>query len=135
MDARTTRLVQLGLGLVLVAVVAWAFTFDGGSPPDALPDPIESISPRDGDQVPRQQPVVVDMAVGYAVTLSVQDRATGEFVGVDPSRTTFEPATGVLVWTPPEDAAPAGQFRLRVDYRSTAGLAEVGSYEWSIRTY
>jgi hypothetical protein len=134
-EARTTRLVQVVLALVLVAVVVWALTLDGGNPAPALPDPIEAISPADGSQVPRQQPVTIDMAIGYEVTLSVQDRASGEFVEVDPARTSFEPATGVLVWTPPEDATPTGTFRLRVDYRSTVGLADIGSYEWTIRTY
>lgn len=136
MDARTARLVQLGLGLLLVAVVAAAFAFVGGDgSPSGRPDPVESVSPADGSQAPRQQPVVVDMAVGYDVTLSVQDRSSGAWVPVPDAETDFEPATGVLTWVPPPDTAASGQLRLRIDYRATTGLPETGSYEWEIRTY
>lgn len=136
MDARTARLVQIGLGLLLVAVVAAAIVFIGGdATPASRPEPVESVSPTDGSQAPRQQPVVVDMAVGYDVTLSVQDRSSGAWVPVPEAETGFEPATGVLTWVPPPDTAPAGQLRLRVDFRATTGLPETGSYEWEIRTY
>lgn len=135
MDARTTRTIQVGLGSLLVAVMVWAFVYDGGGSGSTLPEAVDSISPGDGAQAPRQQPVTVDMAVGYDVILFVEDRASGEFVEVDASTTRFEAATGVLVWTPPIDAAPTGRLRLRIEYRATTGLPETGSYEWSIRTY
>lgn len=135
MDARTNRLVQLGLGLALLVVViaSWAL-IDGGEPNDP-PEVIERLSPVDGSQVPRQQPVVIDLAAGFEADLFVQDRATGEWVRVDPEREEWEPATGVLTWSPPEDSKPSGDFRLRVEYRAVSGLPEQGAYEWTIRTY
>ncbi len=136
MDARTARYVQIGLGLLLVAVIAGAVLLSGPTGErTALPDPIERVVPADGSQMPRQQPVVVDLAIGYDATIFVEDRAAGEWVPVPADQVAFEPATGVLTWTPPPDIAPSGQFRLRVEYRATTGLPETGSYEWSIRTY
>jgi hypothetical protein len=89
----------------------------------------------DGSQVPRQQPVIVDLAPGFDADLLVRDRATGEWGPVDPERLRWEPATGVLTWSPPEDANPSGNFDLRIEYRAITGLPEQGAYEWTIRTY
>ena len=135
MDARTNRLVQIGLGIALLVVIIASVAFIDIGDANPLPDAIQSISPVDGSQVPRQQPVVVDLAAGFEADLLVRDRATGEFGPVDPERLQWEPATGVITWSPPEDATPSGNFELRVEYRAISGLPEQGSYEWTIRTY
>ena len=135
MDARTNRLVQIGLGTALLVVIVASVVFIDIGDANPLPDAIQSVAPVDGSQVPRQQPVVVDLAAGFEGDLLVRDRATGEFVPVDPERLQWEPATGVITWSPPEDATPSGNFDLRVEYRAISGLPEQGSYEWTIRTY
>ena len=134
-DARTNRLVQIGLGIALVVVVVGSWLLIDTGQPNDPPAAVERLSPVDGSQVPRQQPVVVDMAPGVEVELFVQDRATGDWVGVDPARAQWEPATGVLTWSPPEDSTPSGDFQLRIEYRAISGLPEQGAYQWTIRTY
>lgn len=134
MDPTRARAIQYGLGILLVLTVVWAITQAGGSPETDTPPggAIERITPTPGSQVPRQQPVVVDLAVGYEATLFVRSRET--WTPVAPGDVSFEPATGVLTWRPP-DTVPAGPLHLRVEYHSVSGAVDVGSYEWDIRTY
>ncbi len=128
------RLVYLGLSLALVAVVALAVAF--GSPQvDRPPRPtqVEAIHPQEGDSVPRQTRIEVDLPVGYRVELFVDDLRIPE------ESVQFVEGTGVVSWDPrsqPEllDWSP-GEHRVLVRWDTVTGLPDPGEYEWSFRVY
>ena len=136
MDAARARAIHYGLATLLVLAVALsvALAGTGGEVPDRPPE-IEGLSPADGSQVPRQQPIVVDLVAGFEAELFIRDRSSGAWVPVPATEVTFEPATGILRWLPPPGTGTAGQLDLRVEFRSVTGPLRLGAYEWSIRTY
>lgn len=134
MDARRYRLIYTGLGLALVAVVALAVAF--GSPDGAeggLPPPVEAVSPRPGETVPRQSRLEIDMQAGYAVEIFVDNFRI-------PSEEIFwVEGTGVHSWQPTPSGVftewATGEHHILIRWDTTSGLADPGSYEWSFRSY
>jgi hypothetical protein len=134
------RSIQLAMVLALSVVVIFGVVY--GSPDGAantLPDAIERISPVDGAQVPRQFPIVIDLAATYEMQLSVRRADSGIWEPVPPSELTHVPATGVYIWTPDANSffgdLRSGDHRLRVSYQSIGASLDAGTYEWSFRTY
>lgn len=132
--------IQIGLGLVLSLIIIGGAALGRSAGTELLlPEAIESLSPVDGAQVPHQYPVVIDMAPGYAITLSVRQPNSGVWEQIPPSEVQFEPATGVFTWAPSPQGflgdLGSGDHRLRVDYRGTGTKLDAGSYEWTFRTY
>jgi hypothetical protein len=134
------RSIQLAMALVLTAVVLLGVIYGStGGAANSLPDAIERISPVDGAQVPRQFPIVIDLAATYEMRLSVRLANSEIWEPVPPSELTHEVATGVYTWTPDADGffgdLRSGDHRLRVSYQSVGTSLEAGTYEWSFRTY
>jgi hypothetical protein len=134
------RSIQLALALVLTVVVLLGVVY--GTPEgraNTLPDAIERISPVDGAQVPRQYPVVIDLAATYEMQLSVRRADSGIWEPVPPRELTHVASTGVYTWTPQADGffgdLGSGDHRLRVSYQSVGTSLDAGTYEWSFRTY
>ena len=132
--------IQIGLGVVLSLIIIGGARLGRSTGTElVLPEAIESLSPVDGAQVPHQYPVVVDMAAGYTITLSVRQPNSGIWEQVPPSEIQFESATGVFTWAPSPQGflgdLGSGDHRLRIDYRGTGAKLDAGSYEWTFRTY
>ena len=134
------RSIQVAMALVLTLVVILGVVY--GNPdgvPNTLPDAIERVSPVDGAQVPRQFPIVIDLAATYEMQLSVRRADSGIWEPVPPSELTHVTGTGVYTWTPDADSffgdLGSGDHRLRVSYQSIGASLNAGTYEWSFRTY
>jgi hypothetical protein len=128
------------MALVLTVVVILGVVY--GNPDgiaNTLPDAIERISPVDGAQVPRQFPIVIDLAATYEMQLSVRRADSGIWEPVPPSELKHVVGTGVYTWTPDADSffgdLGSGDHRLRVSYQSIGASLNAGTYEWSFRTY
>lgn len=132
--------IQLAMALLLTVVVVFGFVY--GSPEgetNALPDAIERVSPVDGAQVPRQFPIVIDLAATYEMQLSIRRVDSAIWEPIPPSELTHVAATGVYTWRPDANSffgdLGSGDHRLRVSYQSIGASLNAGSYEWSFRTY
>jgi hypothetical protein len=133
-EASRYRLIYLGLGLALVAVVALAVAFgspEGGALP--RPDQLEDISPRPGETVPRQAQLLVDVQSGYEVEIFVDG-----FLLPD-SEVSFVAATGVARWQPFPGGVitewTPGTHEVIVRWNTVAGLADRGEYTWTFRVF
>ncbi len=126
------RLIYLGLGLLLIAVVALGIAFSPQGMSPELPDPIEAVFPLPNDAALRQAFVEVDMAVGYAAVIYVDGFRVpdGEVSVID--------STGLYRWAP----SPTGTYltdwqpgihTVLVEWNTIAGPADAGSFEWTFR--
>lgn len=127
----TYRLLYAGLGLALVAVVALTVALSPSGTESRLPDPVERIFPRPADSVVRQTVIEVDMAVGYELVLFVDGfRISPVEIDVQTGTNlhTWQPAPGRFLetWEP-------GPHEVRIEWDSTAGLPDPGSYSWTFR--
>lgn len=126
-------------GLLLLIVVLGAIASGRSGEASELPAAIDVISPVEGSQVPRQFPITIDMAVGYDIQLSIQKSGSSVWEAVPLSEMSYEPATGVYVWSPTADGfigeLGSGNHRLRVSYRGIGTSLDAGTYEWTFRTY
>lgn len=125
------RLVYLGLTLALLALVGatWALSTTGGS--EALPAVVERISPAPGATVLRQASVVVDMAAGYTVTLTIDGVPIpmAEVRSIDAIGTfEWQPGAGQVIgeWTP-------GPHEVEISWDTLSGLPDLGSFAWGFR--
>ena len=128
------RLIYLGLGLALVAVVALGIAFgSAGGDPVPLPDPVEAISPRPGDSVQRQAPIEVDMRAGYDLEMFIDG------VRIPDAELVVVPATGIYSWRPGPDRLfeewSRGNHQVRILWNTTVGLTDTGSYDWSFFSF
>ena len=136
-------MIYAGLGLVLVAVLAFGFAFGSSGEAPARPEVIEELSPLPGDQVPRQTPIEVDIPVGYALEIWIDYRGSGgaeaNWVKVPTTEIVVIPETGVHSWRPaPNQLLEAwipGSQRVRLVWTTTTGLPDPGEYEFSFRVY
>ncbi len=126
------RLIYIGLGAVVVAVIALTVAFGGGPEPVPLPEVIEELSPRPGDVVLKQTILEIDLARGYKATVSVNGFQIpfAEFVG-----SAAVEATGIYRWAPSPASAvfqewTPGTYNIKVEWDSISGLPDVGSYEY-----
>ena len=123
-------MIYIGLGLVVVAAIAFGFAFSTEGEPVVLPAPIESVSPLPGDLVPPQSFIEIDMKVGYRADIYVDDWPMAD--------TTFVEGTGVYRWAPSPSNPTVnewtpGQHTIRVVWDTIDGLADPGEYEWTFR--
>lgn len=123
------RLVYLGLGLLVVAVIALSVVFARDGVAVEIPPPIEAVRPEPNATIIRQGVVEVDLEVGYEATI---------FLNGFPITPTFVEATGVYSWAPSAndplmtDWTP-GQHTVRVEWVKVTGVPESGSFEWTFR--
>jgi len=129
MSTTRYRLIFLGLGLALVAVVVFAVLLTPDTPVPPLPDQVEQVSPTDGAIVQRQTSLLVDMQVGYAIVLVVDGFVIPE------AEIAFTAATGMYRWEPGPDATFAswtpGLHGIRIEWSRLSGFADPGSYQWT----
>lgn len=131
MKATTYRLLYVGLGLLLLALVVFTVAFAPSGDEVPLPAAIERVFPRPNDSVIRQTTVEVDMAPGYDVVLFVDG------FRVAPPELTIQPGTWVATWRPAPgrfiEEWDTGIHELRVEWERTQGLPEPGSFAWTFR--
>lgn len=126
------RLIYLGLGLLLIGVVALGIAFSPQGTATALPAQIEAVSPRPNDAALRQAVVEVDMAIGYTATIFVDGFRVPE------SEVSVIDATGLYRWAPTPLGSymtewQPGEHTVLVQWNTVAGPADAGSFEWSFR--
>ena len=126
------RFIFAFLGLAFAAIVILAVVFMPSGREQELPAAVESIAPAPEATVQRQTDLVVDMAVGYRITLTIDD------VPIPASEVNLVEATGVHTWRPGatstfQEWAP-GVHTVRVDYERVTGPADVGTVRWVFRT-
>ena len=131
MKTSTYRLIYLGLGLALVAVVVLAVAFSPNGTPTVLPDPVASVFPKPGDSVIRQTSIDVDMAATYTMVLYVDGIRIPETemtVLSGPGRYSWRPAPGRIIetWT-------AGTHQLRIIWDRVGGAPDTGEFAWTFR--
>jgi hypothetical protein len=119
------------LGLALIAVVVGAVVLAPSGRDPGLPDAVESYSPVDGANVPRQTQIVFDLEPGYTVELTVDGTPipATEIAGDDVSgRYSWQPGPGQVIesWT-------AGFHHVVATWDRSAGLPAPGSLRWSFR--
>jgi hypothetical protein len=124
------RLIYIGLALVGVAAIVFGIAFSREGETVELPDPIESISPLPGDQVPLQTVVEIDLEVGYVADISID--------GWPVADASFVEATGVYTWapSPSNPTVPEwtpGEHTVSITWNTYTGLPDTGSFEWSFR--
>jgi hypothetical protein len=124
------RLIYIGLGLLVVAAVAFGVALSDSGEPVTLPDPVEAVYPLPGDLVPFQTTLQVDMEVGYSAAIYVDGWLVQDV--------NFIEGTGVYTWEPSSsnptinEWAP-GEHTIRVEYNTVSGLPDVGEFEWTFR--
>lgn len=131
------RLIMFGLGALLVATVALAWSFWPAGEALVIPDQVQSIQPGPGDQVPRQVPLTIDLEPGFDVRLFIDF----DGVWVEVPREEIDrgrSAGGVYVWAPGpgrtlEEWRP--DQRVRVLIESLSGVVTVDELTWAFRTY
>lgn len=128
------RLIYAGLGAALIAVIALAIAFGGGSDAaSAVPAPIEALTPLPGETVLRQTPIEVDMPVGYRLEMIVD----GFLIPAE--ELTFVAGTGVYSWQPGDDRLfeewEPGEHSVRILWNTTAGLTDAGEFTWTFRNF
>jgi len=128
------RTIYVGLGLALIAVIAFGVAFGSPDRPGVgRPDQIEAISPEPGETVIRQTRIEVDVPAGYGIELYLDGLLIPE------DELFFVEGTGVYSWQPGPDRiltelAP-GEHRVLVRWRTLSGLPDVGEYSWTFRAY
>ena len=125
------RLIYLGLGVALIAVVVFAVVLSPDAPPAELPEAIEAVAPGDGDMVLRQTDLTIDMAIGYEIEVFIDGRPVpaSEFTYIEP--------TAVWTWIPGpgqqfEDWEP-GRHSVLIQYERVVGGVDIGEYRWVFR--
>lgn len=132
MDARRHRitLISLTAALILLLTVA-VITYPSGGP-DALPGPLESVTPGPSSIVIAQTEVIVEIALGYEVGLVVDG------IPIPPGEIDAVPATGTFRWRPGPgsviEAFTAGEHTVEVSWdRSGDDVPDPGAYSWTFR--
>lgn len=124
------RLIYIGLGLVGLAALALGLVFSTDGEANVLPESLQSVSPEQGDLVPPQAALEIDLDVGYTATIVVD--------GWPISDATFVEATGVYRWAPSPSSPTIqewtpGEHTVSITWDTYTGLPNPGSYEWSFR--
>jgi hypothetical protein len=124
------RLIYLGLGLVAIAAIAFAVALGRGGEELVLPDQVEAISPGQGDLVPPQASVEIDLPVGYRADIYVDGWLVEDAVFVE--------GTGVYRWRPSADNPTItewvpGEHTIKVVWDKFSGLPDPGEFSWTFR--
>jgi hypothetical protein len=126
------RMLYLGLGSLLVAIVTLGIAFAPEGEQTVLPDPLEAVFPIPNNSVIRQTSVEVDLAVGYEATVYVDDFA------IPPNEMAFSEGTNVYRWSPSPVSAvmsewEPGEHTIRVEWVRITGAPLSGEFEWTFR--
>ena len=126
------RLIYIGLGALVVAVVALGFVFAPTGEDTELPAPFEAVFPEPNSSVIRQTTIDVDLEFGYEAQIFVDGFA------LPPSEVNYVDATGVYRWSPRPDSAvmqdwQPGEHTVRVEWERIVDAPITGSYEWTFR--
>lgn len=126
------RWIYLGLGALVVAVIAVGVAVAPTGETTEIPPPIESVYPRPNETVIRQTTVDVDLEVGYEAEIYVDG-----FL-LPAAEVGYVDATGVYRWSPRIDSvfmaawAP-GEHHVRVEWTRIIDAPLSGSFEWTFR--
>ncbi len=125
------RIVLALLGVALAAVVVFAVILTPSGDAPRLPAAVDAYSPTDGAIVLRQTQLVIDLAAGYDIDLTVDG------VAIPDSELDVVAETGRFEWVPGpgksfEEWAP-GFHTIEVTWDRTSGLPDPGSLRWSFR--
>jgi hypothetical protein len=125
-------MVYVGLGALVVAVIALgvAFAPEGGQ--TVLEPPIENVFPIPNNAVIRQTSIEVDLEVGYEATLFIDGFAIPE------NELSFSEGTNVYRWSPSLASAvmsdwEPGEHTVRVEWTRIIGAPVSGEFEWTFR--
>ncbi len=125
------RLIYLGLGMALIAVVVFAVVLSPDAPLPELPEAIEEIAPGDGDTVLRQTDLTIDMAIGYEIEVFIDS------VFIPPSEFTYVEPTATWTWVPGPGKSFAawdpGLHSVLIRYERVVGGVDFGEYRWVFR--
>lgn len=131
MNANRYRLIYTLLGLALAAVVVGAVVLAPSGRETPVPAAIESFSPQPGDIVLRPFTLEIDMKVGYAMELFIDD------MPVPASEITFVEATGQRTWRPGPgqlfEEWPPGVHNVLVTFDTITGDPDPGRLRWAFR--
>ena len=126
---------------MVVAALAVSYGRVDSAPPEQSASPVvESVEPAPGALVPRQSTIEVDLAVGYGAELWVlTNPSSGTWQRIPESELSFVEGTGVYTWSTGEgriiEEWGPGEHTIRIVWDTLTGLPDVGTYEWSFRTY
>lgn len=128
------RTIYIGLGLALVAVIAFGVAFGSPDRPGAgRPEQVEAVSPEPGETALRQTRIEVDLAAGYALELFVDG------LRIPDEELFIVEGTGVYSWQPGPERIIAelspGQHQVLIRWRTLTGLPDEGEYSWAFRVY
>jgi hypothetical protein len=126
------RMIYLGLGALLVAIVALGIAFAPEGDVTELPPPLEAVLPVPSNSVIRQTSIEVDLEVGHEATIFVDGFA------LPANEVTFVEATGVYRWAPSVTSTvmtewTPGEHVVRVEWVRVVGAPLTGSFEWVFR--
>ena len=125
------RLIYLGLGVALIAVVVFAVVLSPDAPLPELPEAVEAITPADGDTVLRQTDLTIDMAIGYEIEVFIDS------VLVPASEFSYVEPTAVWTWVPGPgkrfEAWEPGLHSVLVRYERVVGGVDIGEHRWVFR--
>lgn len=131
MSQTAYRLIFLGLGLALIAVIVGAVLLAPGGEPTELPDAVERFSPADGATVLEQTTVILDLAPGYGATFTIDGIVVPEdeviFTEVT-GRHEFIPGPGKAIesWT-------TGFHVVEARWDRVSGFPDPGAMTWTFR--
>lgn len=138
LESRTTRnryrLMYASLGGLFVLVVAAAVFFGSPEGDDiGLPDAIERLTPSPNETVLRQARIEIDMPVGYALEIFVDNLRVPE------SEVFYVEGTGVYMWSPGLGQSfiqwERGEHEILLRWDTISGLPDPGEYTYTFRVY
>jgi len=127
----TYRLIFLALGLGLIVVIVGAVLLAPSGEPTELPDAVEHFTPADGATVLEQTSVVLDLAPGYAATLTIDGLVipAEEVIFTDVTgRHEFIPGPGKTI-----ERWATGFHVVEARWDRISDLPDPGSVTWSFR--
>ncbi len=124
------RFIYIGLGLLVVAVIAFAIAFSESGDPVVMPSVIEAVYPEPGDLATFQTQLEIDLEVGYRADIFVDGWRIDD--------ADFVEGTGVYRWSPsPTNPSinewTPGEHTILVRYDTINGLPDIGEFEWTFR--
>jgi hypothetical protein len=131
MNSTRYRVILAVLGIVFIVIVIGAVLFTPSGDPGAVPDPVDSIAPADGDLVLRQTTVVLDLQSGYEARLTIDGTP------IPPTEVAFIEGTGRHEFAPGPGKTieewTVGFHVVEATWDRANGLPDPGSLTWSFR--
>ncbi len=122
---------MIGLGLLLIAVIALAVALYPRGSELVLPEPVEQIYPLPGDAIIPQDGIEIDMKVGYRIVVRVDG------VRLPEDQVRFLEPVGLYTWAPGPGLAfetwTPGPHEVRIEWSRVVGLPDQGEFSWTFR--